>query len=230
MVRLTLILSGRPYEEHEFKVFRRLRIGRGEDCEVRIDNPAVSRVQCELLNLGGSYQLRALSKNQVTYVNGSRVGSCTLADGDAISFGKFTVAFACNQAFRTIVRGGAGGGGAPNGERTVGDAAAADKARLESLTKVRGYLDLGDRKVVLEQCFFTIGKDADCDLSLSGWGAPRMGALVLRDVSGFRIIDLSPKDDAVTVNGKPASDRRLSHQDLVRVREREFVFCAGSPE
>ena len=58
--RLTLILSGRTLQRHEFKEFDRLVVGRNEDCDVPIDNLGISRQHCEIVRRPGYVQLRDL--------------------------------------------------------------------------------------------------------------------------------------------------------------------------
>lgn len=228
-VRLTLILSGRAYKEHEFQTFKKLKIGRSEDCEIRIDNLGVSRYHCEIVDLGGSYQLHALSQNP-TLVNGLKVDTYNLNDGDAITLGKFTVAFSCDQVWTTD-------DGVSHselmGEATLGDEAAMEAARVSSLVLALGYLSEGekdaeDKRHELKNPFFTFGKDDDCDVRIGGWGTPRLAAIVIREEQGFRLMDLSSKCDAVTLNGKACRDKHLSDSDTFEVKGRTWRFFSGA--
>lgn len=228
-VRLTLILSGKAYEEHEFKTFTRIRVGRSEDCDVRIDNLGISRYSCEIVNLGGSYQLRKLGRAKVL-INGTPVTNLNLNDGDAISIGKFTIAFAADEAWNTVV----GPGSEIMGEGTMADTGAVSRGRQASLVHAVGYLCRGEKdeetnREVLSRAFFTLGKDEDSDIVLGGWGAPRMAAIIVREGQGFRIMDLSPKGDALTLNGQPCLDSRLSDSDTFVVRGQTLRFFSGNP-
>jgi predicted component of type VI protein secretion system len=232
-VTLTLILSGRAYKEHEFPVFQKLRIGRSEDCEVHIDNVGVSRYQCEIINLSGSYQLRALSNSQPTFVNGTRIESCDLRNGDGIGFGKFMVGFQCTDSWATIAQGPSVAGGM-TGVATLGDAAAEARAKADSATQVRGYVSLGekderDTRRLFERGFLSVGKGEGCDVPLSGWMAPRLGALLVRDPTGFSVVDVSPKGNVLQVNGKATQGQRLSHGDRLEVRGQVLHFYSGAP-
>src|SRR5687767_14373455 len=93
-VRLTLVLSGRTVERFEFDdSFTRLKVGRAEDCEVRIDNLGVSRHHCEIARQNGFVVLRDLQSNNGTFVNGNKVEAHNLNTGDVITIGKYSLEF-----------------------------------------------------------------------------------------------------------------------------------------
>jgi hypothetical protein len=232
-IRLTLILSGKAYEEHEFDSFDSVRIGRGEDCEVRIDNLGVSRLHCSISSRGGTYQLRNMNQRGGTRVNGVKVDTYNLNDGDAITLGKFTIAFASDDDW-----GGGGAGGVAGNtisQATLGDTGAVRKAMESSLNRALGYLELAtdsrDPDVrLLSNAFFLIGKDPDSDVLIEGWGAPRVAAVVIRDSSGFEAMAVSPKGGSLVLNGSPSKSARLSDGDVIEIRGMSMVFHSGTPE
>jgi len=61
-------------------------IGRGIGCHVRIDDPHVSRVQCEIANEDGVLRLRSMGQHNPTCVNDRASDEATLSPGDTISF------------------------------------------------------------------------------------------------------------------------------------------------
>lgn len=69
-----------------------LRIGRGPSVDLPLDDPTVSRRHATLLRHDGVLELRDDRSTNGTYVNGRRVDSAHLADGDVVSFGRVTVA------------------------------------------------------------------------------------------------------------------------------------------
>src|SRR2546423_3861857 len=91
-MKLTLTLSGRTLERFELDK-ESVKIGRNEDCDVTIDNLGVSRYHAEILEKEGFYVLRDLKSNNGTFVNGRRIETYNLNDGDEISIGKFTISF-----------------------------------------------------------------------------------------------------------------------------------------
>lgn len=65
-------------------------IGRAPDCDLILDHPEVSRHHAELLRMDElSYELRDLGSTNGTYVNGARVHSRLVGDGDQLRLGSF---------------------------------------------------------------------------------------------------------------------------------------------
>lgn len=75
-------------EEHSVLVGRCL-IGRGDDCDMRLDDHTVSRRHAELFSDDGhSLRLRDLESRNGTLVNRDELtGECALEDGDVVAFG-----------------------------------------------------------------------------------------------------------------------------------------------
>jgi FHA domain len=235
-VKLTLTLSGRTLERYDFETFERLRVGRSEDCEVTIDNLGVSRYHCEVLNKDGFHILRDLRSNNGTFVNGRRIDTHNLNDGDEISIGKFSLTFS----------GSPDGDGAPaapaadagqaedfGGMTMQMDQNALAQLQREKSSRVRGYLvlEVGSEKknLFLEKSVFVFGKAEDADQKLTGWFCPRKVAIVFRDESGFRLINVTPKGDQVQVNGKDIDDVRLGDNDEIVIRGHKMHFMRGVP-
>jgi pSer/pThr/pTyr-binding forkhead associated (FHA) protein len=241
-VTLTLILSGRVRLRFEFEAAERLRIGRSEDCEVFIDNLGVSRYHTEITRRDGCfYVLRDLQSNNGTFVNGSRVETHNLNNGDIITVGKYSVEFKSVSPEESGEEGGAPGSGAgddvpeaPEGAMTL-QVDASSLARLagaSKTTRIRGFLAMRTgraRNMLLEKPVYLIGADPDADLRLTGWFSPRVAALILRDEAGFRLLDVSPRGTAVRVNGKQRRDSRLSDNDEVRIDGVTAQFNRGAP-
>lgn len=72
---------------------RGLSIGRSEDRDVVIPDPAASRHHCQITLQGGEYVLRDMGSANGIFVNAVRVRECTLADGDLIRIGNTEMRF-----------------------------------------------------------------------------------------------------------------------------------------
>jgi pSer/pThr/pTyr-binding forkhead associated (FHA) protein len=257
-MKLTLTLSGRTLERYEFDK-ESVKIGRNEDCEVTIDNLGVSRYHSEIVSKDGFYILRDLKSNNGTFVNGKRVESYNLNDGDEISIGKFTISFSGKAqvalpepalpAGKETSDGEDRDPAAPGAEKPAAnndgkddfggmtmqmDQKALAQLQREKSSRVRGYLVIdegGGKKnnVFLEKSVFVIGKGEDSDVKVSGWSASRKVAVIFRDESGFRLIDVTHKGGAVAVNGKSVDDVRLGDNDEVRVLGKTMRFMRGTP-
>ena len=63
-------------------------IGRAEHCDLRLDDPSVSRVHCRVIATGGKVTLTDVSSRWGTFVNGQKVTECDLRPGDKIAIGE----------------------------------------------------------------------------------------------------------------------------------------------
>jgi pSer/pThr/pTyr-binding forkhead associated (FHA) protein len=72
---------------------RGLSIGRSEDRDVVIPDPAASRHHTQITLQGGEYVLRDMGSANGIFVNAVRVRECTLADGDLMRIGNTEMRF-----------------------------------------------------------------------------------------------------------------------------------------
>lgn len=64
-----------------------LIIGRGDDCQVKVEGDTVSRHHCKIKRIGNAFLLEDCSRNG-TYVNGERIATAQLRDQDQIRVGQ----------------------------------------------------------------------------------------------------------------------------------------------
>jgi pSer/pThr/pTyr-binding forkhead associated (FHA) protein len=65
-----------------------MRIGRGEDADIRIEEPLVSRTHASIEKRGLEWVLRDLESRNFTRVNGERIQERALRHGDEILFAR----------------------------------------------------------------------------------------------------------------------------------------------
>lgn len=70
-------------------------IGRNPMCDLRINNPSMSRKHAEIRldASSGRYSLHDLNSSNGTFVNGRRMQQCELSDGDTLLCGEFELRF-----------------------------------------------------------------------------------------------------------------------------------------
>ena len=73
------------------------RIGRGSDADIRVEDPGVSRMHCEIV-LGSPAIARDLGSTNGTTIDGSRVQQAALVDGSTITVGTTTLVFRTHSA------------------------------------------------------------------------------------------------------------------------------------
>jgi Protein of unknown function (DUF3662)/FHA domain len=86
---VTLTIDGRPRTVSE----RSVVLGRSKECDVRVDDPNVSRRHAELRQEGATYWLVDLDSTNGTELNGKRVSRAKLSDGDRITLGSTEIVF-----------------------------------------------------------------------------------------------------------------------------------------
>ncbi len=85
----TLVVSG-PTGKHQFEISGdKTTVGRTRDNEIVLQDPAVSSHHCEFVADPRGLVLNDLNSSNGSYVNGKRVQSVTLYDGDAVKIGQF---------------------------------------------------------------------------------------------------------------------------------------------
>ncbi|HEY6279335.1 MAG TPA: cytochrome P450 [Streptosporangiaceae bacterium] len=90
-----------------------LTIGRAEDNDIVVPDPAVSRHHAELRNVAGGYHIVDLDSNNGTFVNGQRVTAAALSDGDVVVIGTSTFRLAGHELQEFSVTGAPAGQAAP---------------------------------------------------------------------------------------------------------------------
>jgi len=68
-------------------------------------------------------------------------------------------------------------------------------------------------------------KADDADVKLGGWGCPRKVAIIFRDESGFRLVDVSPSGTSIYVNGIRKRDTWLNENDMIAILYRRLTGC-----
>ncbi len=63
-------------------------IGRGAAAGVRLGDPEISRIHCQIEELDGHLVIRDLGSTNGTFVNGLRVTEAALISGDRVSLGQ----------------------------------------------------------------------------------------------------------------------------------------------
>jgi ABC transport system ATP-binding/permease protein len=76
---------------------RAIIIGRGEECELRLDHPEVSRNHARIHQVGDNYWLFDLDSTNGTFVNGMPVKRAELHEGDLIQIAHFFLIFENGQ-------------------------------------------------------------------------------------------------------------------------------------
>ena len=87
--------------EHEFVLTpgrTAFTIGRNPMCDLRINNPSISRKHAELrIDASGGVTVYDLNSSNGTYVNGRREQQSALVDGDELLIGEFEMLYVSDR-------------------------------------------------------------------------------------------------------------------------------------
>jgi diguanylate cyclase (GGDEF)-like protein len=88
-----LVLSGNSFGElYKLPAGNKVvRVGRGDEADIRLDDDGVSRLHCSLAASGDSALLKDLGSSNGTFVNGVRIAEQKVRDGDRVQVGGGTV-------------------------------------------------------------------------------------------------------------------------------------------
>jgi pSer/pThr/pTyr-binding forkhead associated (FHA) protein len=230
MPTLTLVAERTPVKAYDVASLG-VNIGRGDDMDIVIDNASVSRRQARIeMAATGEWVVEDLNSANGTFVNGQRLTSRrTLARGDEISFGKFSLFF--DRALREPVQARAIET-RPNLPRAT-DTFHMDQKDVERLQRAvalrrrahikweaRGkqdtfYLERLERSAVL------VGRSELCDLRVPA--GPRHHVLVLRNRTGYEVRNLSGFS-RMRVNGEAVTQAPLKGGDVIDIRGLRLTF------
>ncbi|MCA8921456.1 MAG: FHA domain-containing protein [Planctomycetes bacterium] len=212
-----------------------VRIGRSEDCEVRIDNLGVSRFHAVIELKDGVRILRDLGSHNGVYFAGKMVKSRVLNDGDVFVIGKYRLEYRGEVPGITDEP-----AAAPQHEPVVADEAGlmrtfaiapSSVAHLRQSEQVVGHLKRDDGKFLdLRQTITTFGKHVRCDHKVSGFFTPRILAILVRDERGFIVVNASGIPEKVLVQGRPLQMYvRLENGFKVTLGKHVYTFLSGRP-
>jgi diguanylate cyclase (GGDEF)-like protein len=88
-----LVLSGNSFGElYKLPAGNKVvRVGRGDEADIRLDDDGISRLHCSLAASADSALLKDLDSSNGTFVNGVRVAEQKLRDGDRVQVGGGTI-------------------------------------------------------------------------------------------------------------------------------------------
>ncbi len=96
--RLVVVAPGKTWEVPIRALAEALTLGRHPDNDVDLDLPNVSRHHARVERHGDDFVLRDLGSANGTWVNGARIETQMLRDGDNLRIGPVTIAFKCGFA------------------------------------------------------------------------------------------------------------------------------------
>jgi len=230
MPTLTLVSERTPVQSYELSAHE-VKIGRGDDMDIVIDNVSVSRRQARISREDkGQWVVEDLGSANGTFLNGQRLMAAhPLNRGDEISFGKFSLFFDRPLKEPVQRRSVEPRHDLPRPSETFHmdrkdverlQQTVAQKRRAQLRWEAAGkqdtfYLERLERSAVL------IGRSTLCDLRVPA--GPKHHLLVIRNRTGYEVRNLSAWH-RMRVNGRRVPQAPLKGGDVIRVGGLQLTF------
>ncbi len=226
MFRITLSLAGNVVRKYPFEKDK-VTVGRDAECDIAIDNVAVSRTHATISAAEGEFVLEDLQSGNGTFVNGEKIVTHVLQSGDAFVIGKYTLLFETVTDAGAVVQEAARKAGGEDAtfrldrkelEKLIGKAgkAGGDKASL--------LPDGGGTAIPLAKPYHFAGSSSDATIPASGaFVAPRV-AIFLKEEGQFRLVRVGGKFGKVAVNGQDVDSRVLRAGDVLDLCGKKYKF------
>lgn len=237
-MRYSVYYDGEPVKIYELDE-PVISIGRLPENTIPISNMGVSRRHVKIeQDTDKSYVLTDLNSLNGTFVNGKKIKKVTLAHGDKICIGKYTIIYETDQDSGSREGLGEQGaapesvarmqGGSNKGGSTVVQPAVEEKreeSEDDSSSSSAPVLIETTKHIVykLDRNFLTLGSDEEDDVFVNGFMINKAQAVVEQREDGFYIIGqkLMAK---IKVNGKSVRTRRLEHKDRIEIGSSTFRY------
>jgi hypothetical protein len=230
MFRITLSLGGNVVRKYPFEK-PTITIGRDPDCDISIDNVAVSRTHASVTAAGGGFTLEDLQSGNGTFVGGAKITTHPLQSGESFVIGKYNLLFEEVSDVDGAVKQATMKAGGEDATFRL------DRKELEKLIgkagrpgEYKGSLipEGGGNPVPLNKAFHFAGSASDCTIPAAGFMvAPRV-AIFLRDEGGYRLVKVGGKFGSVTVNGQVAESRILRPGEVVEICGKRYQYAADA--
>ncbi len=241
MSKLLLKFENLVLKEAEVRE-RGVRIGRGPDNGLVIDNPAVSHHHARVFTGDdGELTLEDLGSLNGTFVNGRKINTTTLKSGDSVAIGKHKILVEdSTEPEGFLVWVGPQMPETPKMQETAmlgtkeravflqrlaaqggSSQVAPERLRIPMLIVRKGKTDA--REYLLTQDLTVIGKSAMATVKLLGWFAPKAAAQINRREGGSYYIGAAGR--IPTINGNPtARPTKLIPGDIIEIAGIELEF------
>lgn len=230
MALLTLQFKDLALKEFEL-TGQSMTIGREPGNDIIVENLLVSGYHARIDSAGKEYVLTDLQSKNGTFLNGEKVTSTKLKNGDQILIGKHTLIFTLHPEeieddlklteetmFLEVAQGGSEES-APDPKSTGLDSTAVSTERPAVLTFVTG----GSEEYELTKKLVKLGKGEEADIHVGGLFTPKVAATISRRPTGYH---LSPTGRAkVKVNNMQIqSSHRLKEFDTIEIGPAKLQF------
>ncbi len=230
MALLTLQFKDLALKEFEL-TGESLTIGREPGNDIVVENLLVSGYHARIDSAGKEYVLTDLQSKNGTFLNGEKVTSTKLKDGDQILIGKHTLIFTLHPdeleddfklteetMFLEVAQGGSETP-APDPQSPALDSTAVSTERPAVLTFVTG----GSGEYELTKKLVKLGKGEEADIHVGGLFTPKVAATISRRPTGYHL-SATGRAKVKVNNVQIQSSHRLKEFDTIEIGPAKLQF------
>jgi pSer/pThr/pTyr-binding forkhead associated (FHA) protein len=203
---------------------KRFVIGRGDDVDIRLDNPLVSRRHAVIAFEDGRWRVEDLATTNGLWVNSKRVMSADLRIGDTIEIGHHVLVFESPVAYLAAIDTIPAGRGLPSHEESTTFLPPSEVADIQERVKNRMRTHIAfeangrKQEIPLTRSSYLLGFSDECDVRLPG--SPLLAKRVARieRVGGGWAVEALTNLAPVRVNGRKISTKNLRDGDVILVK------------
>ena len=230
MALLTLQFKDLALKEFEL-TGQSMTMGREPDNDIIVENLLVSGYHARIDPAGREYVLTDLQSKNGTFVNGERITSTKLKDGDQILIGKHTIVFTLSEEeiqedqklteptmFIEVAQ------GASEAEAQEPTPAGLESTAVSAERRaVLSFLSGGGDEYEIKKKLVKLGKGEEADVYIGGLFTPKVAATISRRPTGYH---LTPTGRAkVKVNAaQVGSSHRLREFDTIEIGPAKLQF------
>lgn len=203
------------------------KVGSGAASDVLIAAPGIAQAHCEIESLEGSAKIKVADSSHVVVVNGRQAsGEVPIKPGDLVLFAKVGARVVAGEAPASAPK------PAPAAASSTGP------SEEDGRTKIRMALPRFVLRGVSGSTFgktyplfgtMTIGRAAECDISIPGEEISRKHAKLQVQIDGISIEDLG-SSNGTFINGKRVQSGLAKGGDEIRLDTVRFMLVAPGQE
>jgi pSer/pThr/pTyr-binding forkhead associated (FHA) protein len=230
MAQLTLQFKDLALKEFEL-TGQSMTMGREPDNDIIVENLLVSGYHARIDPAGREYILTDLQSKNGTFVNGERVTSTKLKDGDQILVGKHTIVFTLSPEeiqedqklteptmFIEVAQ------GASEAEAEDPTPSGLDSTAISAERRaVLSFLSGGGDEYEIKKKLVKLGKGEEADVHIGGLFTPKVAATISRRPTGYHLtptgrVKVKVNDDQV------GHSHRLREFDTIEIGPAKLQF------